>query len=82
VISFKRVVDHVRDIDIELDFSQTVQVDHTFMHEIRSLERAVISRGGKVLLTGFDRLVPVSEHHAASRYVRADTFIGQAVITN
>lgn len=82
VISFKRVVDHVRDIDIELEFSQTVHVDHTFMHEIRSLERGVVSRGGTVILTGFDRLVPVSEHHAASRYVRADTFVGQAVVSN
>lgn len=81
LISFKRVVDHVRDADIELDFSHTVHVDHTFMHEIRSLEREIRGRGGRLILIGFDRLVPVSEHHAASRSAPGEGFIGQAVVS-
>jgi MFS superfamily sulfate permease-like transporter len=80
VISFKRVVDHVRDVDIELDFSQTAHVDHTFMHEIRSLERELALYGGKVIMVGLDRLVPVSNHHAASRSVPADRFVGRALV--
>jgi hypothetical protein len=80
VISFKRVVDHVRDVDIELDFSQTIHVDHTFMHEVRSLERDLGQQGRKVVLVGLDRLVPVSEHHAASRSVPSERFFGRALV--
>jgi MFS superfamily sulfate permease-like transporter len=80
VISFKRVVAHVRDVDIELDFSQTVHVEHTFMHEIRSLERGLEARGGKVIMVGLDRLIPVSEHRAASRSVPSELFAGRAVV--
>ena len=81
VISFKRVVDHVRDVDIELDFQNTVHVDHTFMHEIRCLERSLASRGGKVILTGLSRLIPVSEHASASRSVRGDGLFGHPVVS-
>jgi MFS superfamily sulfate permease-like transporter len=80
VISFKRVVDTIQDGDIELDFSTTLHVDHTFMHEVRSLERDVSQRGGKVSLIGLDRLVPVSDHKAASRSVPTDRFFGRALV--
>jgi MFS superfamily sulfate permease-like transporter len=79
VISFKHIVNGIPDGDIELDFSSTVHVDHTFMHEVRALERDVSHRGGKVIIVGLDRLVPVSDHHAASRSVRTDRFIGRAL---
>jgi hypothetical protein len=55
-------------------------VDHTFMHEVRSLERDVSQRGGKISLIGLDRLVPVSEHKAASRSVPTDRFFGRALV--
>lgn len=79
VISFKRIIDHVRDRDIELDFSGTVHVDHTFMQEVRSLETDLAKVGRRVILSNFDKLVPVSTHHAACRRLQADRFIGQAL---
>jgi MFS superfamily sulfate permease-like transporter len=81
MISFKRVVNYMTDLVIELDFSHTVHVDHTFMHEVRSLERELRARGGKVIFCGFNRLIPVTEHHAACRYVRGDEFMGQPVVS-
>jgi MFS superfamily sulfate permease-like transporter len=80
VISFKRVVDTIQDGDVELHFANTLHVDHTFMHEVRSLERDVSQRGGKISLIGLDRLVPVSEHKAASRSVPTDRFFGRALV--
>jgi MFS superfamily sulfate permease-like transporter len=80
VISFKRVVDTIQDGDVELHFSNTLHVDHTFMHEVCSLERSVSQRGGKLSLIGLDRLVPVSEHKAASRAVPKDRFFGRALV--
>ena len=80
VISFKRIVDGVQSGDIELDLSNTVHIDHTFMHEVRSLERDVSQRGGKVTLIGLDRLVPVSEHHAASRSLPGERCCGRGAL--
>ncbi len=80
VISFKRIVNEIQDSDIELNFFNTLHVDHTFMHEVRSLERDVSQRGGKVSLVGLDRLVPVSEHKAASRSVPSERFFGRALV--
>lgn len=80
VISFKKIVDSVQSGDIELNFTNTVHVDHTFMHEIRSLERDLGHQGRKVNLVGLDRLVPVSEHHAASRSVPSERFCGRALV--
>jgi hypothetical protein len=42
------------------------------------LERELALHGGKVTMVGLDRLVPVSDHHAASRSVAVDRFIGRA----
>ena len=80
MISFKRIVNEIQDSDIELNFFNTLHVDHTFMHEVRSLERDVSQRGGKVSLVGLDRLVPVSEHKAASRSVPSERFFGRALV--
>ncbi|MEY4668759.1 MAG: hypothetical protein RL518_1458 [Pseudomonadota bacterium] len=80
VISFKRIVSAIQEGDIELDFRSTVHADHTFMHEIRALEREVTQRGGKVVMVGLDRLVPVSEHRAASRSAPSDRFFGRALV--
>jgi MFS superfamily sulfate permease-like transporter len=80
VISFKKIVDGVHSGDLELNFSSTVHVDHTFMHEVRALERDVSERGRRVSLIGLDRLVPVSDHHAASRSVPTERFLGRALV--
>lgn len=81
VISFKRMISSLGDGEVELEFSQTVHVDHTFMHEIRSLEREREAQGMKVVFRGFERLIPVSDHHAACRYVRGESFIGQPAVS-
>jgi MFS superfamily sulfate permease-like transporter len=81
VISLKKVINSINDSVIELDFSQTIHVDHTFMQELRGLERDLSARGGKLILRVFDRLIPVSEHHAACRYVRGDNFMGQPAVS-
>ncbi len=81
MISFKRVVTSISDGVIELDFTHTAHVDHSFMQEVRALERDRSAKGGKVILRGLDRLIPVSEHHAASRYVRGENFMGQPAVS-
>jgi MFS superfamily sulfate permease-like transporter len=80
VISFKRIISSSHSGDIELNFASTVHVDHTFMQEIRSLERDLGQQGRKVVMVGFERLVPFSEHHAASRSVPTDRFCGRALV--
>lgn len=70
VISFKRVLEKVKDGDVEFDFSGTLHVDHTFMREIRSLEFDLQLEERKVILRDFDKLIPVSEHNAATRRQR------------
>jgi MFS superfamily sulfate permease-like transporter len=79
IISFKRVLDALKTKDIELDFSDTVLVDHTFMHEIRNLEREFGEQGRKVKLKNLDRLSPVSEHHSACRRLLAQPYPQQAL---
>lgn len=80
VISFKRILSSSENGDIELNFSSTVHVDHTFMQEIRSLERDLGQQGRKVVMVGFERLIPFSEHHAASRSVPSDRFCSRALV--
>ena len=67
VIAFKRCLLTVSEGDIEIDFRQTVHVDHTFMHEVRALECNLGQEGRRVILKDFEKLVPVSDHHAATR---------------
>ena len=67
VIGFKRIVREIKGNDVEFDFTSTLHVDHTFMHEIRALENSWKNQGRTLHLKGFDRLVPVSKHHSATR---------------
>ena len=80
VISFKKIIDGTQSGGIQLDFSGTVHVDHTFMHEIRSLERDLGQQGREVVLIGIERLVPFSAHHAASRSVPSERCCGRALV--
>lgn len=80
LISFKNAVAEVQSRDLEFDFSDAVLVDHTFMHEIRTIEREYAEAGRKVLLKGLERLTPVSEHSAACRRVVSDVHPRQALV--
>lgn len=62
VIGFKRALDRFQDLPHTLDFSRTIYVDHTFMHELRNLQR-----DRDIVLIGLDRLTPVSPHREAMR---------------
>jgi MFS superfamily sulfate permease-like transporter len=80
LISFKKAVEAVKSGDLEIDFSDAVLVDHTFMHEIRTVEREYAEAGRKVLLKGLERLTPVSEHSAACRRAISDVHARQALV--
>lgn len=80
VISFKRVIGAIEQGDVELNFSATAHVDHTFMHEVRLLESDYAHAGRKVVLKDFDKLIPVSDHHAACRRVTSAGCVGQALV--
>jgi len=62
VLSFKRAFQKAQGQPISLDFSKTEYVDHTFMHEVRSLERE-----HDIVVTGLDRLTPITSHPQAMR---------------
>lgn len=69
VIGFKREVAAAGTAPITLDFSPSVYVDHTFMHELRSIERV-----RDVTIVGIDQLSPISTHREATRRARKRTF--------
>jgi MFS superfamily sulfate permease-like transporter len=79
IISFKGALEAVDTNDLELDFSESVLVDHTFMHEIRGLEREFAEQGRKVILKNLERLAPVSSHHAACRRLLSHPYPQQAL---
>lgn len=61
--------------EIELDFSKTEVVDHTFMREIRSFQRSASSSGRRLKLMGLERLIPLSHHSESARsaHIKADS---------
>jgi MFS superfamily sulfate permease-like transporter len=69
IIAFKRLIREVSSNRVTFDFSHTVHVDHTFMYELRALECNWGQEGRAIKLKNFDKLVPVSPHHAATRRV-------------
>lgn len=62
VIGFKRRLAEAKDQPVILDFSRSVYVDHTFMHEVRAAEREC-----KLECAGLSRLTPLSPHREAAR---------------
>jgi MFS superfamily sulfate permease-like transporter len=64
VIGFKREMDKAGDVPIVLDFSRCLYVDHTFMHEVRNLQSV-----SNAQLVGLEKLIPISDHSAATRRV-------------
>lgn len=80
VITFKRAISDVKAGALELDFTNTVHVDHTFMREIRSLEADMELEGRHLVLRGLNKLVPVSEHRAACRRLRTVELTGQPLL--
>ncbi len=62
VIGFKREVARAEQSPLVLDFSRTTFIDHTFMHEIRELEREI---GAK--LVGIEKLEPITVHRSSLR---------------
>jgi MFS superfamily sulfate permease-like transporter len=64
VIGLKREVASAKGAPITLDLSKSIFVDHTFMHELRSVERE-----HEALVLGLDRLTPLSSHREATRRI-------------
>lgn len=62
VIGFKRRLAEVNGQPVTLDFSRTVYVDHTFMHELR-----VAEKGHDIEIIDLDRLTPLSRHRESAR---------------
>jgi len=70
VMSFRAAVKEAEKMeDVEFDFSETVHVDHTFMHELIAVNCECEQQGCKICLKDFEKLVPVSEHEEASRRI-------------
>ena len=72
IIGFKSEVARARGHSIELDFTDAAYVDHTFMHELRSLQRE-----DKIEIKALDQLVPFTRHKESSRRdpeVKSSTF--------
>jgi MFS superfamily sulfate permease-like transporter len=73
VIGFKREMAQLGSQQVVLDFAGTVMVDHTFMKEVRTLEREAAEGGTSLTIRGLQKLVPVSHNDAASRRIVAPT---------
>jgi MFS superfamily sulfate permease-like transporter len=54
---------------VELDFSKAKLVDHSFMEYLKHFEEEYIHTGGTVIVRGFDRFQPFSNHPLAGRKV-------------
>jgi MFS superfamily sulfate permease-like transporter len=73
VIGFKREMARIGSQGVVLDFADTVMVDHTFMKEVRTLEREATERGTSLAIRDLQKLVPVSDDEAAARRIVAPT---------
>jgi MFS superfamily sulfate permease-like transporter len=62
VIGFKSQISIGSGKKIEIDFSDTSYVDHTFMHELRAVQREE-----NITVTALDQLVPLTRHRESSR---------------
>lgn len=62
VIGFKRELARAEQSPVTLDFSRTTFVDHTFMQEVRQVER---DHGAKLL--GIEKLDPITHHRSSLR---------------
>jgi hypothetical protein len=62
VIGFKRELARAEQSPVTLDFSRTTFVDHTFMQEVRQVER---DHGAKIL--GIEKLDPITHHRSSLR---------------
>jgi MFS superfamily sulfate permease-like transporter len=54
---------------VELDFSKAKLVDHSFMEFLKHFEEDYTHTGGTVIVKGFDRFQPFSNHPLAGRKV-------------
>ena len=54
---------------VELDFSKAKLVDHTFMEFLKHFEEDYTHTGGTVIVKGFERFQPFSNHPLAGRKV-------------
>ena len=62
VIGFKRELARAEQSPVTLDFSRTTFIDHTFMHEVREVER---DNGAKLI--GIEKLDPITHHRSSLR---------------
>jgi MFS superfamily sulfate permease-like transporter len=62
IIGFKGELAQASGKNIELDFSDTNYVDHTFMHELRALQKEE-----EIEFSALDQLIPFTRHRESSR---------------
>ncbi len=73
IIGFKQVLDSLESKNVILDFSKTKLVDHTFMTEVRKIQRDREVENVQLFIEGLDRLCPVSEEDTALRHIRRNS---------
>ncbi len=67
-LGFKKRFDTIpKDSTVELDLSEVVMVDHTFMEHIHEFENDFSHEGGHITVKGMENLTPYSNHPLSAR---------------
>jgi len=74
VIGFKKAIRAASSLPLTLNFSHSVYVDHTFMQELRRVQRE-----RDVIVIGLERLIPMSPHRESMRRVPPENLKSLAV---
>jgi MFS superfamily sulfate permease-like transporter len=68
LIGFRNILQKLpEDSNVEIDFSKTKLVDHSFMNFITKFKHDFEHHGGKMVISGLDEHIPFSKHHLAAR---------------
>jgi MFS superfamily sulfate permease-like transporter len=68
LLGFKKLFSQIdRSTRVTLDFSEAHLVDHTFMEFLSHLREEFEHAGGALIVTGFERFKPFSDHPLAAR---------------
>lgn len=67
-LGFKKKFDTIpKNMQVELDMSEVVMVDHTFMEHIHEFEDDFSHEGGQITVKGIENLTPYSNHPLSAR---------------
>lgn len=70
LMSFKNAFNRLKPSkNVELDFSKAKLVDHTFMEFLKHFEEEYAHTGGTVVVNGFEKFQPFSNHPLAGRKI-------------